>query len=239
MNSNELDQHVFGTYISLRIGMGVIATIFPIIIVAGGYLLIGQELLDSMSAYYHSGMRNIFVGFLFAIGAFLYLYKGFSSAENIALNLAGLFAIGIAIFPMSCSGDSGCNTFTAPKLHAICALVFFSCMAYVSWFRADDTLSLLKIETRIGFKKLYSSLAVLLVLSPLAAIVAAYVTPLGQPGKPVVFWVEAFAIWCFAAYWLTKSRELSMSHAERLALDARLATPSRSEHPVASSPPIQ
>jgi len=60
-----------------------------------------------MSAYYHTAMREVFVGILFAVGAYLYLYKGFSAVENIALNLAGTFAICIPLFPTPLPGAAG------------------------------------------------------------------------------------------------------------------------------------
>jgi hypothetical protein len=66
-----------------------------------------------MSAYYHSGggaMRDEFVGILFAVGAFLCLYKGFTTFEY-ALNLAGAFVIGVAAFPM----EWNCGTSCVPK----------------------------------------------------------------------------------------------------------------------------
>jgi hypothetical protein len=45
-------------------------------------------------------MRNWFVGLLFATGALLYVNQGHSRKEDWALNLAGLLAVGIAVFPM-------------------------------------------------------------------------------------------------------------------------------------------
>ena len=53
-----------------------------------------------MSAYYHAGqgvMRNEFVGILFAVGALLFAYQGYSRFEDCALNLAGVLALGIAL----------------------------------------------------------------------------------------------------------------------------------------------
>lgn len=89
--STDLRKHITGTYLSLRLGMALIAIFFPIVLWLGG-VAEGQPLQESMSAYYFSGggaMRDVFVGVLFAIGAFLYAYKGFNDLENIALNLQG------------------------------------------------------------------------------------------------------------------------------------------------------
>ena len=84
MKSEDLQKHFTATYVNLRIGMAVIAMAFPILLWVGG-LLQGLELQPSMSDYYHAGspaglMRDWFVGLLFAVGVFLYLYKGFTVA---------------------------------------------------------------------------------------------------------------------------------------------------------------
>src|SRR5215468_3157099 len=103
MRQNSLDKHILATYFTLRIGVAVIAIAFPLILGIVGKLYAGLPLQHSMSAYYHAindgkSLRDVFVGILFAVGAFLYLYKGFSGKENIALNIAGILAVGIAIF---------------------------------------------------------------------------------------------------------------------------------------------
>ena len=62
---------------------------------------------DSISPYYFSPwMGPVFVGSLFFIGAFLLGYRGLSRGENIAAGLAGVSAMGVALFPTS--GD-GCD----------------------------------------------------------------------------------------------------------------------------------
>jgi hypothetical protein len=78
-------------------------------------------------------MRDWFVGALFAIAACLYLYKGFTPKENRLLNLAAVFAVGVAIFPMNWPpknwpppgwpNEPICNTFTAGYVHGTCAVL--------------------------------------------------------------------------------------------------------------------
>ena len=88
-NAAELQAHMVGTYHNLRVGIGVIGLALPVLLWLGGKFLDGMPLRGSMSAYYYSPtMRNVFVGILFAIGVGLYLYKGFSTKENWALNAA-------------------------------------------------------------------------------------------------------------------------------------------------------
>src|SRR5688500_3060530 len=77
MASPDLDRHISLTYRNLRVGMGVLAVAFPLLLWWIG-LVCSVELQRSISAYYHTSMRDVFVGVLFAVGAYLYLYKGFS-----------------------------------------------------------------------------------------------------------------------------------------------------------------
>ena len=59
------------------------------------------------------------------------------------------------------------------------------------------------------------TLAMIMLASPAAAYVLNVLTP---QYKAFVFYVEAGGIFAFAAYWLTKSRELSLTQAEEKAV---------------------
>src|SRR6185436_4551827 len=103
MKTKNLSNQAAATYRMLRYGLAGIAFAFPIVLWIGGYLRAELPLAGSMSAYYHDGagvMRNEFVGILFAVGALLFAYQGYSEFEDWALNFAGIFALGIAVFPM-------------------------------------------------------------------------------------------------------------------------------------------
>jgi len=218
MPQNTLDQHILSTYFTLRIGIAVIAIAFPFILWIGGYLYAGLPLQHSMSAYYYASndgksLRDVFVGVLFAIGAFLYLYKGFSNKENVALNIAGILAVGIAIFPTAWGCGDHCPKVT---LHGICAVGFFLSITFVSVKCAPDTLGLIRDEKqRAKFRMAYMGLAFAMLASPAVAYVLNVLMP---QYEALVFYVEAVGIFAFAAYWLTKSRELSLTQAEERAV---------------------
>lgn len=219
----DLQRHMAGTYFAIRAGMGVLAAALPPLLWLGGRLGDGEPLRCSMSAYYWSPtMRDPFVGILVAIGVFLYLYKGFSRAENWALNLAGALAVGVALVPTSPRCGEG--TITAPSLHGIFAVLFFLSIAYVAVFRASDTLSLVRDARRArGFREVYRALGALMVVAPLSAVGLGVAVRRGTTGGPMLFLAESLAVLTFAAYWLVKSREMSETDAERLALDRELA----------------
>jgi hypothetical protein len=60
-----------------------------------------------------------------------------------------------------------------------------------------------------------------MVVSPLAAVIFSAV--LQRPGETStrVFFIEAFAVWVFASFWLAKSLEIHRTNAERLALEGK------------------
>jgi hypothetical protein len=146
-------------------------------------------------------MRNWFVGLLFAIGTLLYVNQGHSRKEDVALNFAGLFALGIALVPMP--WDCYHHSFS---LHGFCAVSFFLCIAFVSAVCSQDTLALIKnSKARAWYRKIYVGLSVAMIASPVAAYVFNFITSQNS----YVFWAELFGIYAFAAYWCVKTKEMS------------------------------
>ena len=201
MIKDRIQKHMLATYANLRLGVAAISIAFPLLLWAGGAIQ-GLPLQESMSAYYHAtigdkSMRTWFVGILFAVGVILYLYKGYSDRENIALNFAGAFAIGIAVFPMEWNCGAECKTIT---IHGVCAVLFFLLIAYVCIWCASDTLHLIKDEARERrFLNIYRLIGAGLILSPLTALV---LTQISQQTGAFTFFAEAAGIWAFASYWL-------------------------------------
>ncbi len=161
--NEDIRKHITQTYVSLRLGMAILAFSLPVMLVLWS-MLNGETLLPSISAYYHTPMRDLFVGTLVAVGACLYLYKGFSDRENKALNCAGIFAVAVAFIP-TCIPDLGimtdemCNEgarCVMKWLHRISAFLFFIPVAYVCSFRGKDTVKLIKDEK---VRKIYKALS--------------------------------------------------------------------------------
>ena len=64
--------------------------------------------LGSISAYYYTPARTIFVGSLFGLGAALIAYKGHTAEEDVLLNFSGFMALVVAMVPTV--PDSSCET---------------------------------------------------------------------------------------------------------------------------------
>ena len=117
---------------TIRLIVGVIA-----ISLAALTSYFSQEPLQSLSAaYYEDGWsRNIFVGFLFAISAFLLAYNGKSAHEMVLSKIAAFAAMGVAMFPCKC----GSHTEIIPYVHGISAAVMFvilSIFCYIFFLNA-------------------------------------------------------------------------------------------------------
>jgi hypothetical protein len=149
-------------------------------------------------------MRNYFVGLMFAIGFILYVYKGYTDRENIALNFAGVMAVGVALFPMPWDCERHPVT-----VHGTCAILFFLAIAYVSAFCADATLGLLVGEEKLQrrYRVIYRWLAGFMFLSPVLAYGFSWIT---EQNDSFIYWAEFFGIYSFATYWVVKIKEISL-----------------------------
>lgn len=123
--------------------VGVIAMFFPLMLILLSYAS-GQctTVQETISHYYYSIVGNVFVGALSSIAIFMIIYKGYpNSNDNIATNVAGIGALGIAFFPTSAPCDtSTCivvNLYDVPNVASIhygSAVVMFVALAYICIF---------------------------------------------------------------------------------------------------------
>ena len=218
--------------------MVAVAALLPIVLLVIG-LSNDRTPQGSMSAYYHSSTltKDIFVGALWAVGVFLILYQGFSQWENILLNVAGTAAILVALFPMDweCgTNGTGCRAFNP---HRFFAVLFFFSIASVCWFRAEDTLYLIRDDIlRRNYRRIYKTIGLAMAAAPITVFVLAVVLRLRETQSPWVFIIEAIGIWIFAAYWVTKSREIARTDAEERALNLEVEMTDDGLRPSSSHP---
>jgi hypothetical protein len=240
LGPHKLQEHMLSTYTQLRWWLLGLGALFPIALVlfrkslpagceGATMQFFDLRILKSLSAYYHAGdaSRSIFVGGLVAIGVILALYKGFTKRENLLLNAAGIFAAIVVFYPTACGDEKGIAITEDISVHGLSAVLFFACIAAVSWFCAEATLELLDKETQRdvyeGFKRRYRWIAFLFVPAlPLAWLLDVTLTG----GQAFPFWIEVIGIEIFAYYWFTKNREMGLKRGgelpERKALEGRL-----------------
>jgi hypothetical protein len=106
---------------------------------------------------------------------------------------------------------------TVGWIHLACAVSFFACIAYVSIFRASDTLSLIRDTDRAkGYRTAYRWLGIAMIAAVALGLA------LDRFVQQAVFFLEAAGVTVFAAYWLVKSKEMRETHADELALAGEL-----------------
>lgn len=181
---------------ALRRCIGVLGTTLPFLLLLGGTLS-DTKLQSSVSAYYHTGMRDYFVGQLFAIGVFLISYRGYSdSFDNVLTNFAGGLAIGVALFP---AGSDWIG-----YVHWTLAAAFLSLLAVMSFFlftKSDQPSQCMSIPKKRR-NLVYRVCGCQIVLCLLLILVHSYIRPLGPVGT--VFVLEAVALVAFGFSWLVK-----------------------------------
>lgn len=162
--------------------------------------------LESISASYYEGgwSQSIFIGFLFAISAFLIAYNGYSKNEMILSKVAAVAALGIALFPCECKGHS----VEVPYVHGISAAVMFLILAYFClgfYHRARGKKH--KEADRRAF--IYGACGILILIS-IAILALDHLTgnSISKHVPRLVFYGEETALVSFGISWLTASRTL-------------------------------
>ena len=116
--------------IRLRRIVGALGIGLPFILPIASFVCMDATMVESsISAYYGTEMRDIFVGIMCVIGVFLFAYKGYDAWDDRASHLAGVSAVGVALFPVTCYNEA------IVAIHYLSATVLFLTLAYISRYR--------------------------------------------------------------------------------------------------------
>ena len=198
------------TYYHLRKIIGVIAISLPFILLFGNLLFFNHYGIESsISHYYYTDMRNVFVGILFAFGVFLFSYKGHERKDDIAGDLACLFAVGVALFPTTPTETA--TTITG-YIHVTCAALFFLTLSYFSLFLFTKTdPNKTPSPQKYIRNRVYRACGIIM-LACMVLVVIYYQLPDSSKMflayyKPV-FTLETLMVVAFGISWFTKGRGL-------------------------------
>lgn len=204
------------SYYTLQRALGIIGVSLPIILLIGSFIVDDcREVQRSISNYYYTNMGNVFVGYLCSIGLFLWAYKGYPGAkwDNIAGNIACIFALGVAFLPTSvkdkeltaCILHAVDNGVTG-TLHLISACSLLIILASFSLFiftkgAANPTSQKLKRNSLYRICG-YVMLGCILLMGIYIAFLRDNFPDLENLSP--IFWLETFSLWAFGFSWLTK-----------------------------------
>jgi len=194
------------SYMMLRKATGIIGIALPVVLVAGKILLESPGIQSSISSYYYTVMRDVFVGSLCAIAVFLMSYKGPGKNDDLAGNLACIFALGVALFPTEPALDPTPHEKLVGTVHYMFSAAFFSMLAYfcLGLFRRTSP-DRKPTPRKLLRNKVYKICGYTIIF---CIVMIGMVSQLSE-GSPVkqlspVFWFESLAIWAFGWSWFTK-----------------------------------
>ena len=208
----------------MRRAIGVLGISLPLILVAGSSLFGGcNEVQGSISTYYHTNMRNIFVGFNCAVALFLFAYRGHDWRDNLVGYLGCIFVLGVAFLPCSIGTSNQPCLFQPPgqnplvgQLHNLSALLYFIILIVYALFLFPKThMDMVTGEKKfMGRQKrkrnvVYYICGSLMTVSLL--LILTYVWFLEKPYPDLkrlnpVFWLETVVLLSFGISWLTKGQ---------------------------------
>jgi len=211
MNNITLPNHnnLVVTHKTLRRAIGIVGTFMPLILFLGALMLCRTGIQSSISAYYHTCMRDVFVGIMCVIGVFLFAYRGYENDEdNFVSNLGGVFAIGVAFFPTTAAHTVTQLDKIIGWVHLSFAVLFFITLVYFSlclFTRSDveKQPTAMKLKRNRVYRVCGYVIAVALLLVVLIYLLPIDLKMVFAPYKPI-FWLEAIAIVAFGISWLTK-----------------------------------
>jgi hypothetical protein len=182
--------------------VGWIGLALPFTLMLGNYLLFdGVFVLPTISEYYYSPMRDVFVGALVAIALFMSFYSGVGKWDRIVGILAGIFALGVAFFPTPPAG----NTDFTGKLHGVFAISLFMLLAAISIFRFP-------LKRQHQSRKITDRIQVVCGLIMLGCVIAVagyyYARGFTKSDGCFVFIAESIALMAFGLSWYTEGLDL-------------------------------
>jgi uncharacterized membrane protein YbaN (DUF454 family) len=208
------------SYLFLRTGIGIIGVALPILLVSGTILLEGRVVFSgSMSAYYYSVMRDVFVGSLWATGIFLICYQ-YDSLDDLVSTLAGICAIGVSLFPAPPEVDATQLQTTIGIVHGSFATSFFLMLAFMAivLFTRKDPEHI--TDQKLLRNKIYMICGCTILTCVGLAALTIFVPylhniPWLQAAHPILV-LESLATWAFGWAWFVKGEMFLLRDKKRV-----------------------
>jgi hypothetical protein len=216
------------SYLVMRAAIGFIGIGLPILLIGGDWLFLKgtPQARSSLSAYYYSGMRDVFVGILFATAIFLITYKvAERTLDNTLSILAGAAGMGVALFPVGRPGGSGSPLTLTPlqdrlgetavaTVHFACAVLFILSLAVISFFFGVSEGN--RTQQREGrrakmsptFWRRFHKLCALAIVLAVVFVVVTKLVGWFEDYSLIVG--ESVAVFAFGLSWLMKGLELDI-----------------------------
>ena len=224
----EIDEH------TMKLIVGLIAFLLPFLT---NYFSDGG--LSSISASYHADgwSRDIFVGCLFAISAFLMSYNGKPPlpgqnvlglldqvlisqwSQKLLSKIAAFAAIGVAIFPCRC----GCHDEIIPGAHAWATFFMFAilsvfCFVFFRRARFKYSKAVNKAYSQARKRAVIYAICGLWIIGCIASIgLYSWMSEdKCTSDSSFIFWAEFTALMAFGVSWFTASQIIIFKHDDKV-----------------------
>jgi uncharacterized membrane protein YidH (DUF202 family) len=204
------------SYLTLRQMIGWLGLLMPIAVRLGAYLFEGIHTTESISAYYYTGMRDVFVSTLILVGTLLTCYRSPAWSDGIVAIIAGLAAIGIGLFPADPQFAaeilrrypemSGAGCYVSRGIlgyHSLFVVIFALLSFYLVYFRFNAFTPASPTKEKQKRNRIYKICGMTMLIS--FVIIGALVI---LNNGTSIFWPEAVAVISFAAAWLVKGQTI-------------------------------
>jgi len=198
--------HLTITYFTLRKIIGFLGFFLAPALVLGSFVIDHTKYIQvSMSAYYHTGVRNLFVGVICGMSLFLFSYHGYKWYDSLASKLAGLFGLGIAFLPTSETND---KSDIISILHYLTSAAFLVILAMMSIFLFTKSKGN-KTTRKKQRNRVYRTCGIVILVS-IAGIPIVGIDSIWEQVKFLkpTFVFETIALVAFGISWLTKGEAI-------------------------------
>lgn len=201
------------SHLTLRKAIGILGALHPFILLIGGFAIFDVSVLDAMSNYYYTGMRDVFVSIIVSTGLFLFAYKGYERSEDILGDVAFLLTLGIAFFPMTPDvADPTDRQILIGYIHIFSAVSFLFLLAYFSICLFTKSSAVEMSTKKKQRNKVYriSGYVILVSMVLMATFLFALTDDLRAPFLPYkpIFWLETLCLVAFGVSWFVKGEAI-------------------------------
>lgn len=203
------------SYDALRDAIGMMGIALALVIMHGNFFF-GEnpEVRTSISAYYYTNMRDIFVGLLLLVAVFMVFYKGYNIIDDVIATVIGLSGAGVVLFPVDITGpeiikyvgvfrisDNVSNT-----LHLLSAGLFFFLLGLYSIviFTQSKCEPKDRTDNKNRRNKVYIACGFIIWLSLITIPLSNVLLADGNEESLITLVVEAIMLLAFGISWLIK-----------------------------------
>ena len=192
------------SYLTLRKAVGIVALLLPFAVTIP-WAIIHHTVLTSISIYYYTGMRNLFVGSLCAIAMFLLCTRGYDRSDEVADIFAGLCAAGVAFFPTAPDTLPSERQLLIGKIHySFAALLFLTLASFCFFLFTMSAQGRVVTPRKIQRNRVYIGCGIAIIAS--LALLAILTLILHKPHAGIVF--ETTSLLAFGTAWLVKGEAI-------------------------------